>query len=288
MATTPLSDELVTKLAQATAWRFKSKLGPVFTPRFFCCTDPNEMGTVDGKEPVAVLSLSPNPCLPGDTVTFDGTDSYDPDGTVTDWDWTFEDGTPASSTADTDTVTWADPGEYEVELVVEDGTGVRSSPARTIQVVKEPQGAYFIGTSTGVYLTEDGGQNWTAKNTGLSGDGLVVNDLAIDPATQHFEQHEDKTLWIATDGGLYVSNDGGGGWTQKNPASVSNAWGDSPAPAVADLSFGLVFFVGNRLFAVGRWQNGSSLWRSWIFYSDQAAAMRADTSGSVTWSEVAL
>jgi hypothetical protein len=243
------------------------------------------MGTVEGKEPVAVLALAPNPCLPGDTVTFDGTDSYDPDGTVTDWDWSFESGDPASSTADSGTVSWDEPGEYEVELVVEDGTGVRSSPARVIQVVKEPQGAYFIGTSTGVYLTEDGGQNWTARNTGLSGDGLAVNDLAIDPATQNQEQHEEKTLWIATAGGLYVSNDGGGNWVQKNPASVSNPDGDDPAPTVNDLIFTALLFVGNRLFAVAELQNGGGDYRSWMFYTDDAPAARTDTSATVTWAE---
>lgn len=252
-----------------------------------CCTDPNEMGLTDGKEPVAVLSLSPNPCFPGDTVTFDGTDSYDPDGTVTGYAWTFEDGTPATSSADTGTVTWATPGEYEVTLIVTDGTGVKSSPARAIQVVDDPGGAYFIGTDSGVWLTEDGGQHWEARSTGLSGDTLAVHGLKIDPATQNLD-HDEKTLWIATTGGVCASNDGGQNWTQKDPAIVSNAWGDSPAPTVADLIFRELLFVGNRLFVTATWQNGSSEWRSWLFYTDNAADVRGDITAIVAWSEVDL
>jgi photosystem II stability/assembly factor-like uncharacterized protein len=283
--TAPLSAELVEKLKGATAWRFGSQLGPVFTPRFFCCTDPNEMGTVEGKNPVAVLRLSPNPAFPGDTITFDGTDSYDPDGTVTGWAWTFPSGTPSSSTADDGTVSWAAAGEYEVKLVVTDGTGLRSSPARVTMRVQEAAGKYFIGTSTGVYFTDDGGQTWTAKNTGLSGAALTVNDLKIDPATQN-QDDDDKTIWAATGGGLYVSNDGGGSWVKKNPASVTNTWSDDPAPDVDDLVFSALQFAGDRLFAAAEWQNGSDAWRSWLFYSDDAPAMRADTDGPVTWIEL--
>lgn len=285
MPTTPFSPEFAAKLKQATAWRFSSGLGPVFTPRFFCCTNPNEMGIVEGKEPVAVLRLSPNPAFPGAAVAFDGTDSYDPDGTVTAYAFTFTGGTPASSTSGSGTVSWADPGEYEVTLVVTDGTGRKSSPARVKMVVLDPAGAWFIGTSSGVYFTADGGQNWTAKNTGLSGDALGVNDLKIDPATQNLD-HTKKTLFIATNGGIYVSNDGGGNWVKKNPAEVSNPFGDDPAPDIDSLAFRALLFAGERLFAPGDWQNGAGKWRSWIFYTDDAPAMRSDTGQAAIWSEL--
>lgn len=282
MATPPFSDELIEKLKGATAWRFNSRLGPVFTPRFFCCSDPNALGLSAAKRPVAVLSLSPNPCLPGDTVSFDGTDSYDPDGSVSSYAWTFEDGSPASSAAGSGTVSWAAAGEYEVTLVVTDGTGEKSSPARVIMVVTEPRNNYYLGASNGVWYTDDGGQNWASKNTGLAGDSLVVNDLKIDPATQHLAE-ANKTLWIATNGGIYVSNDGGDTWTQKNPASVANDWGDSPAPTVGDLEFQKLFFIGTGLLAMATWQNGGGSERSWIFYTLNIEDVRADPAATVTW-----
>lgn len=285
MATTPLSQDLVDKLTRATAWRFNNKLGQTFTPRFFCCSDPNEMGIVDGKEPVAVLELSPNPAFPGDTISFDGTNSYDPDGSIVGYAWTFGGGTPSSSSSGSGTVSWASVGEYEVKLIVTDGTGKKSSPARVVMVIKDPNGAYFIATSTGVYFTEDGGQNWVAKNTGLAGDALTVNDIKVDPATQHLS-HGEKTLWIATDDGPYVSNDGGDTWTQKLPASVSDIWGDTPAPTPGGLTFEKLLFVEGRLFVVANWQNSGGDERGWIFYTDDTEAVRSDGSAAVSWSEL--
>lgn len=285
MPTTPLSSDLVEKLANAAAWRFDNRLGRKFHFKTHCCTDPNELGIVGGKEPVAVLSLSPNPVFAGDNVSFDGTASYDPDGSIASYAFTFESGTPSSSTSSSGTVSWASPGVYEVILIVTDGTGKKSLPAIIEQEVLGPDGAYFIATDSGVYFTEDGGQNWTAKNTGLSGDALTVNDLKIDPATQHLS-HDEKTLWIATDDGPYVSHDGGDTWTQKLPSSVSDIWGDAPAPAVADLTFEKLLFAGGRLFAIANWQNGSGDERSWLFYTDDAEAVRSDATATVTWSEV--
>lgn len=285
MATPPFTPELITKLKTATSWRFNSQIGPVFTPRFFCCSDPNELGIVDGKEPVAVLSLDPNPAITGDSVAFDGTDSYDPDGTITGYAWTFEDGTPATSSSGSGSVSWAAVGEYEVTLIVEDGTGLKSGPARAIMIVTDPTGTYYAATSTGVYFTIDGGQNWTAKNTGLSGDSLIVNDVKIDPSTQNLDEAI-KALWAATNGGVYASNDGAANWTQKNPSSVSNVWSDSPAPTVGDLEFQNLAFSGEYLFVMATWTSGGGALRSWVFYTEDFSDIITDIDSVVTWSEL--
>lgn len=285
MPTPPLSDDLIEKLKSATAWRFSSKLGPVFTPRFFCCTDPNDMGISEGKEPVAVLELSPNPAFVGDMISFDGTDSYDPDGSIASYAFTFPSGTPASSSSSSGTVSWAAAGEYEVTLVVTDGTGQKSTPARTIMRVEPQEGEYYLATENGVYYTADGGQNWTARNTGLSGSALNVNAITFDPATKNVPAVF-RTLWIATDDGMYVSGNGGGNWVQKNPASVSNAWSDSPAPTVADLEFVDLVFAGSRLFAIANWQNVGGDERGWLFYTDDTSEIRFLSTASVNWSEV--
>lgn len=44
-------------------------------------------------------------------------------GDVTEWDWTFEGGDPATSTEQNPTVYYATPGTYDVMLTVSDGTG---------------------------------------------------------------------------------------------------------------------------------------------------------------------
>lgn len=237
MPTTPLNSALVTNLKSATAWRFSSKLGPVYSPRFFCCTDPNSLGISEGKEPVAIIDLDPNPVLTGVTVNYDGTDSYDPDGSVTGYAWTFEGHTPSSGTASSGTLSYASPGTFTVQLVVTDGTGLTSLPARQELVVVEPATGGYIATTNGVYYS--GGTaplTWTDKNIGLSGDQLESYAVAIDPATQASPE-ANKVIWRANQGSVMVSTDGGATWTDKTPGSLTNTWSDTtPTAGTAQVS----------------------------------------------------
>jgi photosystem II stability/assembly factor-like uncharacterized protein len=67
----------------------------------------------------------------------------------------------------------------------------------------------FLGsTHKGVFKTEDGGLGWRAINAGLT--SRAINDLAIDPANP-------QTLYAATDGGAFVSQDGGERWHPLDP-----------------------------------------------------------------------
>ncbi|MEO0216899.1 MAG: hypothetical protein ABIL14_07785, partial [candidate division WOR-3 bacterium] len=65
----------------------------------------------------------------------------------------------------------------------------------------------FAGSSRrGVYLSEDGGLSWRQINTGLSGYGLIVHGLAIDPTNS-------SIVYAATSGGVFKSIDGGNNWS---------------------------------------------------------------------------
>lgn len=290
--TSPISSDFTTKLKSPTAWRFRMLLGSTFAPRFFCCTDPNELGIVDGKEPVAIISASADVVTEGATIAFDGTDSYDPDGSIVGYSWSFGGGSPSSGTASTDNVTFASAGKKNIRLTVTDGTGKRSVPAVRQITVLDANDAFgntsdnadepatgagvYVGTLTGVYYSEDSGQSWTALNAGLSGDALLVRDFTQDPVT-YGAGTANRTLWVATDDGPYITTNGGGTWTQKLPGTVSNAWSDGTAPTVADLTFHAVQFAGAKLFTIARWTNGSGEERSWIFYTEDAGE---------TWTEV--
>jgi hypothetical protein len=286
MATTPFSDDLVTKLAGATAWRFNSELGPVFTPRFFCCTDPNDLGITDGKAPVAVIELDPNPALVNEDVDYTGTASYDPDGSIASYAWTFESHSPSSGTVSAGTLNYSTAGTYTIQLTVTDGTDLQSTPAREELIVMEPIFAGYAATSSGVFFTNtEGTITWSDKNSGLSGDDLICWDVKIDPATQALPE-ANKAVWRANRGSILVSNDGGTTWGTATPGTVTNTWADDPAPVPGSVDWRQLQFLGERLFAIGTWQNGSSEWRSWLIYTDNVADMRADVSGSATWSEV--
>ena len=69
--------------------------------------------------------------IEGRTVTFDATGSTDPDGTITQYQWNFGDGTPVASTAlPTVTRTYAGVGQFTVTLTVTDD---RSATAQRVQ-----------------------------------------------------------------------------------------------------------------------------------------------------------
>lgn len=264
-----IESALAAQLENSTAWRFSVALGVTFSPRFFCCTDPNELGIVDGKEPVAVISGG-GTIVEGGSITFDGSDSYDPDGTVTGYNWSFGGGSPSSSTSSSQAVTFASAGTYTISLTVEDGTGLRSVPAKKqIQVVTAEEafggalaGGVYAAMETGVQYTEDSGQSWATRQGGLSGDGLKVRDLSQDPATFGLP-NQSTVWWAATDGGLYVSIDGGQNWAQSD---------------ATDLFVSLQWF-GDILYAAANPAAGTPT----IYWANVSTAR---TGGAARWSEV--
>lgn len=259
--TTPFEPEFIEQLKGATGWRFGAELGPTFTPVFFCCTNPNQLSIVDGKEPVAVIDVSPNPAFVGNTITLDGSDSYDPDGTVTGYQWTIPGGTPSSSTAASLTATWAAPGEYQITLIVTDGTGLRSAPARVVIQIQQTAGEYYIAADTGLFYTFNGGVDQIQLF-----DVSPVNAVTVSPSTYNLTAPE-RIVWIATNTGVFGSVDGGITWLESTPPTVSNKWGDSPAPDTADFTWHSILLGGAALYVIGRWSNSGGIERSWIFYT---------------------
>jgi hypothetical protein len=288
MPTTPFAAEFVTKLSQESAWKFDTSMGAVFHPLFVCCSSPNSLGLSEAKEPVAIIDLDPfDLAFVGDIVNYTGTASYDPDGSIASYAWLFEGHTPSSGTASAGTLNWGTAGVYTVQLTVTDGTGAKSSPARLEMIVLDRDQATgsWLATSSGVYYSNNT-TTWVAENSGLSGAALGVWKVIIDPATQDLPDNS-KVLWAATNGGVYTTIGTAGTWALKNPGTVENDWADSPAPVPGSLNFRDIHFAGYRLFAMANWQNGSALWRSWMFYTDDAGTIRtAGTAGTITWTEV--
>lgn len=275
MATPPFSTELVTKLSGATAWRFNSSLGPVFTPRFFCCTSPNDLGLADGKEPVAVISLTPHPAHTNEIIAYSGAASYDPDGSIVGYDWSFEGHTPASGTAVSGNLTYNTAGTYTIELVVEDGTGLFSSPARVELVVDQAEFNGWIASSSGIYYSA-GGTTPPAYTLQLASNAYRV---MVDPSTYGLAD-ANKILWGATEGSIVWSDDGGSTWADVSPGTVTNAWSDTPAPTPPDLTYKDLALSGGVIYAASEWQNGSNEWRSWVFYGD------ITLGDAIMWSEL--
>jgi serine protease len=72
----------------------------------------------------------------GGVVTFDGSGSGDPDGTISSYNWNFGDGT--TGTGITTTNTYETAGEYTVELTVTDDGGSTDTDTAGVKVTEEP------------------------------------------------------------------------------------------------------------------------------------------------------
>jgi YD repeat-containing protein len=99
--------------------------------------------------PQASFTATPNPVETNAPVTFDGSGSSDPDGTVTKYEWdldgsgTYETSTGATATT---TMSYTTPGEYKVGLRVIDDKGGIATSSTTVVVQNQPPKASFAAT----------------------------------------------------------------------------------------------------------------------------------------------
>jgi len=126
--------------------------------RDMLCSNPVYF-TVDTTPPVASFTYSPSTPNPGETVSFDASSSYDANGTVTNYAWSFGDGADGSGI--TTTHTYDKPGTYTVVLTVSDRTGktatctnqvIVSTPTSTPQPTTMPT-AYITGAILAALLS---------------------------------------------------------------------------------------------------------------------------------------
>ncbi len=112
--------------------------------------------------------------------------------------------------------------------------GVASS-ADVTSVVLSPNyaadGTVFAASSgTGVFKGAARGQSWNAVNNGLG--NLVVRQLAISPF-----YFSDSTLLAATDGGVFVTRDGGQVWNATSITQAASGVGLAPDFASSRMAF---------------------------------------------------
>ncbi len=90
---------------------------------------PQELPVADANGPYSALV--------GDSITFDGTGSSDPDGTIVSYAWDFGDGNTGSGA--TPSHSYAAAGTYNVSLVVTDNDGNTDSATSTATISDPPQ-----------------------------------------------------------------------------------------------------------------------------------------------------
>ena len=85
--------------------------------------------------PVATFSASPSPAYPGQTIRFDANASYDPDGHIVSYEWSFGDGMTGSGA-----VVWYQygvQGIYDVALTIRDNDGGERTATAELNITIE-------------------------------------------------------------------------------------------------------------------------------------------------------
>jgi len=163
-------------------------------------------GVKDGekKPPVASFTYSPTNPMVGGNIIFDASESYDPDGgEITDYIWDFGDGNTAEE--EVVTHTYAQPGEYTVQLIVRDDEGVTASTSDTVMISAieiEVVDPYPDLISDGCIITDperlaDGGRKWVS---GLAADGvtpLLIKAQVVGSGTVEFSLKDENGSPIA-------------------------------------------------------------------------------------------
>jgi PKD repeat protein len=150
--------------------------------------------TVGDAPPVASF-VAPSPILVGQSVLFDGTGSYDIDGTISNYSWNF-DGNGFVSTGTTPSAShiYTTPGALTVSLRVTDDKGGTNTTTRTIQVTRppvaqlkatpsSPSGGQVVTLDASGSTSPDG--TVTAYQWDLDGSGRFANSTGSTPFLQH-------------------------------------------------------------------------------------------------------
>jgi PKD repeat protein len=92
----------------------------------------NFEGPIPNLPPIAAFDYSPKPATTNQTLTFNGSSSYDPDGSVVNWAWDF--GEPPLASGPIVTHTYMSPGNYTVTLTVTDNNATNNSTSKVVPV----------------------------------------------------------------------------------------------------------------------------------------------------------
>jgi len=125
--------------------------------RIFIVDDPtvkyNITFNLNWITPIANFTHSPENPTVNQTITFDASSSFDPDGNITKYKWDFGDGNITEVEEPVITHTYSIAGNYTVKLTVTDDKGVKSSISRNITVrpvINQPPIANANGPYTGI------------------------------------------------------------------------------------------------------------------------------------------
>ncbi len=134
MATPPLPQSIIDKItARNQSVRWAAILREVRQFRSYCCNLNSDVIMGVSKEPVVILSLSPNPICLGNAMAWSFVGSYAPGSTLTNRAIDFGDSN--SDTGVSGTHTYAAAGTFTVTATITEGGGVTQTIEEEINVI---------------------------------------------------------------------------------------------------------------------------------------------------------
>jgi len=144
--------------------------------------------------PVASFTYSPGKPVVYQTITFNASDSYDPDGgSITNYEWDFGDGNTTTITEPIITHSYASAGTYNVNLTITDDEGARNSTNKTITIY-QTTAIFDTGAPLDPYPSISGTHNGTI--TPFS--NITVNKLYTYPCPGTGGHTEYARIWNKT------------------------------------------------------------------------------------------
>jgi PKD repeat protein len=154
-------------------------------------------GEIQNQPPVANASAGePYTGFVGEPLTFDGTNSYDPDetGTIISWEWDFGDG--ITGTGEKTTHLYTKAGSYTVVLTVTDNDNATGT-YETTAVIIQPNRAPLTPTLMGItYGTIDNAYTFSAVSTDADGDMIRYVFSWGDETDMTFTEHYENNSMV--------------------------------------------------------------------------------------------
>ncbi|AQL42404.1 hypothetical protein BV210_06610 [Halorientalis sp. IM1011] len=188
-----------------------------------CSADTSSGGSAN-TAPTADADASSTTVSAGDTVTFNGSGSIDPDGSIESYEWDFGDGSTA--TGQQVTHTYDDSGAYTARLTVTDNNGTSTIDSVTIVVEgNDPPMSSPTASST----TVEPGQSVTFDGSGSSDPDGTIESYEWDFGDGSTATGQQVTHTYSEDGNyaatLSVTDDDGA--TSSNSVTVTVQGSDS-------------------------------------------------------------
>ncbi len=135
-------------------------------------TSTIRVGVVN-RPPVAQFTFSPANPLAGMSVTFDASDSYDPDGSIVSYRWDLTGDGTINRTGRVVSWTYTREGTYQATLYVTDNQGATAQTTQVVRVMRFvsplPPGMPNMGTTPGIYVWGTDTWNITVNGSPLWG-----------------------------------------------------------------------------------------------------------------------